>query len=175
MSAAPLDTIVVVLAVLVTVLAIVCVVLWRRVTVLARAHRLAFDGGDVDVVGALARHARQIAEVTDRLASTTEHSHGVRQEMRGTLSRVGVVRYDAFDDIGGALSFSAALLDEHDDGIVITSINGRADGRTYLKSIDGGTSEHPLSDEETAAIAVARERPRGGERRVEVTREWRRK
>jgi len=174
-SVVPLDTLVAILAALVVVLLLVGVVLWRRVTVLARAHRLAFDGGEVDVVGALARHARQIAEVADRIASTTDHSHGVREEMRGTLSRVGVVRYDAFDDIGGALSFSAALLDEHDDGIVITSINGRADGRTYLKSIEGGASEHPLSEEETAAIAVARERPRGGERRIAVTREWRRK
>ena len=81
------------------------------------------------------------------------------QQLRGlvgrTLSRIGTVRYDAFDDMGGRLSFSIALLDEHGDGTVITAMNGRVQTRTYAKPVTGGTSPHNLSEEEVQAIEQA--------------------
>jgi hypothetical protein len=81
------------------------------------------------------------------------------------LRHVAVVRYDAFGDMGGRLSFSAALLDGNGDGLVISSINGRSETRTYAKSLRGMESEHRLSPEEERAIAQASEppgdRPRG--------------
>lgn len=76
--------------------------------------------------------------------------------MLGRSARnLGVVRYDAFDDMGGRMSFSAAFLDDHGNGLVITSINARAESRAYAKAISGGTSDHNLSTEEQAAIADA--------------------
>jgi hypothetical protein len=72
---------------------------------------------------------------------------------------VSVVRYDAFADMGGRLSFSAALLDDAGDGIVLTSINGRTETRSYAKGVKGGASEHTLSPEEEQAIAFALRRP----------------
>jgi hypothetical protein len=69
---------------------------------------------------------------------------------------VAVVRYDAFGDMGGRLSFSAALLDDQGDGLVLSSINGRSETRTYAKALVGGQSEHTLSPEEQDAIAAAR-------------------
>lgn len=76
--------------------------------------------------------------------------------MLGRSARnLGVVRYDAFDDMGGRMSFSAAFLDDHGNGLVITSINARAESRAYAKAIRGGTSDHNLSAEEQAAIADA--------------------
>jgi hypothetical protein len=68
---------------------------------------------------------------------------------------VGVVRFDAFEDMGGHLSFSAALLDGHGDGVVLTSINGRQETRIYAKPVVGGTSQHNLSEEEQEAIRRA--------------------
>jgi hypothetical protein len=79
----------------------------------------------------------------------------LRELQRGTLSRLGVVRYDAFDDMGGMLSFSAALLDERGDGVVISAINGRTETRCYSKPITAGTSDQNLSGEEIAAIDAA--------------------
>jgi hypothetical protein len=67
-----------------------------------------------------------------------------------------VVRYDAFGDMGGRLSFSAALLDDSGDGLVISSINGRSETRTYAKSLVGLQSDHTLSPEEQEAIETAR-------------------
>src|SRR5205085_12366467 len=84
--------------------------------------------------------------------------HGERQlgELaKEAIRHVGVVRFDAFEDMGGRLSFSAALLDGNGDGVVITSINGRQDTRCYAKRVQGGTSIHNLSDEERQAIRDA--------------------
>jgi hypothetical protein len=82
-----------------------------------------------------------------------------QEELFALLGRsarnLGVVRYDAFDDMGGKMSFSAALLDDHGNGLVITSINARAESRAYAKPIKGGGSEHNLSVEEQRAIANA--------------------
>jgi hypothetical protein len=75
-----------------------------------------------------------------------------------TLRRLGVVRYDAFDDMGGRLSWSLALLDDSGTGVVLTSIHGRSDARTYAKPVSSWTSEQSLSPEEGEAIALARGR-----------------
>ncbi|MDX6224748.1 MAG: hypothetical protein QOE64_1124, partial [Frankiales bacterium] len=78
-----------------------------------------------------------------------------RAELHDAIRHVAVVRYDAFADMGGRLSFSAAMLDDAGDGLVITSINGRSETRTYAKGVKAGTSEHTLSPEELQAIGYA--------------------
>ncbi|MFG1906878.1 DUF4446 family protein [Kribbella sp. NPDC048928] len=75
-----------------------------------------------------------------------------RGELKETLQHLVVVRYDAFGDTGGKLSWSMALLDDHGDGVVLTSINSRADARTYAKEIKAFTSESKLSPEEEEAL-----------------------
>ncbi len=75
-----------------------------------------------------------------------------RGELRETLQHLAVVRYDAFGDTGGKLSWSMALLDDKGDGVVLTSINSRADARTYAKEIRAFASEAKLSPEEQEAI-----------------------
>jgi hypothetical protein len=80
----------------------------------------------------------------------------VRADLSTALRHVAVVRYDAFEDLAGRLSFSAALLDDAGDGVVVTSINGRGETRTYAKGVTSGSSGHPLSPEEKEAIARAR-------------------
>ena len=72
------------------------------------------------------------------------------------LRHVGVVRYDAFGDMGGRLSFSAALFDDAGNGLVISSINGRSETRTYAKPLVDLRSDHTLSPEEEDAIRLAR-------------------
>ncbi|MEX2587727.1 MAG: DUF4446 family protein [Actinomycetota bacterium] len=103
-----------------------------------------------------------LANYTSRIDSFEKvlRKQNKRQEelfaMLGRSARnLGVVRYDAFDDMGGRMSFSAAFLDDHGNGLVITSINARAESRAYAKTIRGGTSDHNLSTEEQAAIADA--------------------
>ena len=74
----------------------------------------------------------------------------------GALRHLSVVRYDAFGDVGGHLSWSVALLDDAGDGVVLTSIHGRSEARTYAKTITGWSSDAPLSPEEEEAVTHAR-------------------
>jgi len=72
------------------------------------------------------------------------------------LRHVAVVRYDAFGDMGGRMSFSAAMYDDHGDGLVISAINGRSETRSYAKGLKAFGSDQQLSPEEEDAIAQAR-------------------
>jgi len=92
-----------------------------------------------------------------------EDVHGLRQEVAAlraeaaeALKHLAVVRYDAFGDMGGHLSWSFALLDDGGNGVVVTSIHGRSEARTYAKNVVGWSCEHQLSPEEEEAIAHAR-------------------
>lgn len=80
----------------------------------------------------------------------------LRQEGRDALKHLAVVRYDAFGDMGGHLSWSLALVDDAGHGVVLTSIHGRSEARTYAKSIADWTCEQQLSPEEEEAISHAR-------------------
>lgn len=80
----------------------------------------------------------------------------LRAEIASSLRHVAVVRYDAFGDMGGRLSFSAALVDDAGDGVVISSIHARGESRTYAKGLVSGRSDTTLTPEEQQALAAAR-------------------
>ncbi|TWH02653.1 uncharacterized protein DUF4446 [Nocardioides sp. J9] len=80
----------------------------------------------------------------------------LRAEAAGALRHLAVVRYDAFEEMGGRLSWSLALLDDAGDGVVLTSIRGRNEARTYAKSVAAWSSDQELSPEENEAVAHAR-------------------
>lgn len=130
----------------------------RQLTALRREHARAFPDSADDVVAVLGRHGAELTEIREDLATIHGNTEHLRELLRRSVSRVGVVRYDAFEDMGGELSFSAALLDEHGDGIVVSAINGRSETRAYGKPVTGGTGEHHLSHEESEALAAAIER-----------------
>jgi hypothetical protein len=91
----------------------------------------------------------------------------IQFDIEGAVRNVGLVRYDAFEDVGGRLSFSCALLDDRGTGVVMTSINGRHDTRVYAKPVSKGHSPYSLSIEEEEAIRKALES--GAERAVTAT------
>lgn len=74
---------------------------------------------------------------------------------RTSLRRVAVVRYDAFADVGGRLSYSVAVLDDTGSGLVLTALSGKSDTRTYVKAVSAGAGESPLTPEEEQAVAAA--------------------
>jgi Protein of unknown function (DUF4446) len=85
----------------------------------------------------------------------------LRIEVGDALRHLAVVRYDAFGDMGGHLSWSLALLDDSGNGMALTSIHGRSDSRTYAKNIREWTCDQQLSPEEAEAVAFARGDPAG--------------
>ena len=92
---------------------------------------------------------QEIAELRKVIAALNSDSR--------SLSRVAVVRYDAFEDLGGRLSFSAAVLDDDGRGLVLTTIHGRSETRSYIKEVPPPTdgSQRELSPEEKQAIVNA--------------------
>ena len=79
----------------------------------------------------------------------------LRADLAASLRHLAVVRYDAFADMGGHLSWSVALLDDTGSGVVLTSIHGRQDTRSYATPIAAWVSEQQLSPEEEAAVSHA--------------------
>jgi hypothetical protein len=92
------------------------------------------------------------------VAGLRDEVERLRLRTAGALRQPVVVRYDAFGDMGGRLSWSLALADESGNGVVLTSIAGRADARTYAKSLQRWSCEQPLSPEEEKAVEAARTR-----------------
>lgn len=110
----------------------------------------------------LARSWRDdIVAVNRRVDEMAISQAEVESVSRLAIRSCAVVRYDAFRDMGGRLSFSAALLDANGDGMLLTSINGRQETRTYGKAVKNHESEHDLSDEERQALDEAASATRG--------------
>lgn len=123
------------------------------------------DGPERDILGAVGRTLKRVDAIDKRIDSLALSQEQQAAIGRFAVQRFALVRYDAFEEMGGRLSFSAALLDDHGDGVLITSINGRTETRTYAKPIKQLTSPHNLSEEEREAISAAaagegREAPR---------------
>ncbi|MEF9952695.1 MAG: DUF4446 family protein [Clostridium sp.] len=94
----------------------------------------------------------RVEEVLDYTRDIHKAYKSIDERISGSVQKVGVVRYKAFDDIGSDLSFSVALLDESDTGIILTGIYGRTDSTTFAKPIENGISKYDLSEEEKEAI-----------------------
>ncbi|HYN66175.1 MAG TPA: DUF4446 family protein [Ornithinibacter sp.] len=117
----------------------------------------------VALVVGLAVLLRRSADVKRRVAALERHRPAgdadlaaLRADLGQALRHVAVVRYDAFGDMGGRLSFSAAVVDDRGDGLVFSSIHARGESRTYAKGVVGGASDHTLTPEEQQALAAAR-------------------
>jgi sugar-specific transcriptional regulator TrmB len=79
----------------------------------------------------------------------------IENRLNKCIQKYSIVRYRAFDDVGSDLSFSIALLDNKNSGVVVTGIYGRNECTTFAKPIENGISKYDLSDEEKLAIKNA--------------------
>ena len=120
---------------------------------IAVAGALAGVIGIVTGVTASRRAARAVRECHD-LVEGAVGSRGTVDPK--ALRDVAIVRYDALNEMSGQLSFSLALLDAVGDGVVLSSINGRAETRTYAKPVVAGEGSLELSPEEAQAVHSAR-------------------
>ncbi|MFI5100461.1 MAG: DUF4446 family protein [Actinomycetes bacterium] len=146
-------------AFLALVLALVAQIRLRR---LRRAYSVLQSGdGESSFVEAAARTSREVDGLRRAVGVLSAGLDDTRADLADAIRHVAVVRYDAFGDMGGRLSFSAALLDDSGDGLVLSSIAGRTETRTYAKGVKRGTSEAQLSPEEEQVVGWAL-RGRGG-------------
>lgn len=139
------------LVLLVAVLALVrrTVQLGTRLAGLTRGE----DGRSLEAV--LDAHLARVHTVAAELDELTARTVVLERDIRRTFSRVGLVRYNPFEETGGNQSFALALLDVEGDGWVLSSLHARTGTRVYAKTITRGRADTALSDEETEAIRQA--------------------
>ena len=107
------------------------------------------------LLSAVDRHVGVVEDLRGEVAGVRSDLGRVKADLADAVRHVAVIRYDAFKDMGGRMSFSAALLDDDGDGLVITAINGRSETRAYAKGVKSGQSDHALSPEEEQAVGHA--------------------
>ncbi len=129
------------------------------------------QGGDTreSFLAAAARQVEETARLRAELSAVQRRVTELRTDVADSLRHVAVVRYDAFRDMGGRMSFSAALLDDAGDGLVITAIHARTETRSYAKGVKSGDSDQALSPEERQAISFAIRTPGAKQRAVTAT------
>ena len=128
----------------------------RRLAFLAHRYGNLTKGVDpANLLDAVDRHVNEVQALAQRVDGVTGDCQNLDERLQLSLRRVGLIRYNPFGDTGGDQSFALAILDEHDDGIVLSSIFGRAESRLYAKPVKGGKSKYTLSAEEEKAIIQA--------------------
>jgi uncharacterized SAM-binding protein YcdF (DUF218 family) len=149
------------LAVIVLALAVVGLAAWLAVLqrsesrLRSRLRRILSDNGHTGLDEILAGQAAQIEQLSGRLDALNALERELEAAARRALQKVGVVRFNPFQDSGGDQSFAIALLDQGGSGVVVSSLHGRAEMRIFAKQVTNGRSTHSLSDEEQQAIREA--------------------
>jgi hypothetical protein len=111
--------------------------------------------GDVAVDRLLADERQRVEALRRELNGLADELRRVEAEGQRAMKRVGIVRFNPFEDTGGNQSFAVALLDGQSNGLVVSSLHSRQQTRVYLKAIRAGTAESALSDEEAEALRRA--------------------
>lgn len=103
---------------------------------------------DMNIDQVLTKAIADVQEAQENLQVLQEKHQHLREQVKGCIQKVKIERYDAFDAMGGEMSYSILLADEKNDGVILTSIYGREENRCYAKDIKGGKSSYVLAEEE---------------------------
>jgi hypothetical protein len=101
-------------------------------------------------------HLHERMVIQERMEELSSRLGALEESIQSAKRYVGLVRYDAFEDVGGSQSFALAIYDDRGDGAIVTSVVGRTDCRVYCKPLINGRSERSLSQEEQRAIQEAK-------------------
>lgn len=110
------------------------------------------QGDNVNWDELLTKTLTEVRAAKADMQALEENQQAMREQMKGCVQKVKLMRYNAFADTGSDLSYSLSLLDENNNGVVLSSIYGREDNRTYAKPIENGKSTYNLSEEEKKVL-----------------------
>jgi hypothetical protein len=129
---------------------------WSRTRRLARRlDSLTRGQDDEDLSGVLDAHLDKVFAVSNEVDDLTVRTAVAESNLRHSFQRIGLIRFNPFEDTGGNQSFALALLDANGDGLVLSSLHSRGGTRVYAKSVNGGRAETALSEEESEAVRQA--------------------
>ena len=123
---------------------------------LERKYKMFMRGGDAQSLEKV--FVRKFAQIDRLYEAKEDHDHDIsfiKKNMNVMFSKYGVEKYDAFDDVGGKLSFALALLDKNNTGLILNAVHSRDNCFLYLKEIVKGESYVVLSQEEVEALRKA--------------------
>lgn len=144
------------LSLCVILLAAIIAWMWSRLKAMqAKWDMLLSEASGANVERMLEEHFDERRQLIASHDDTKRRVDILEQKMDGAKRHLGIVRYDAFEEVGGAQSFALALFDDRGDGVVVSSLVGRSDCRVYGKALTRGRSERTLSQEEQRAIEEA--------------------
>ena len=103
----------------------------------------------------LLSHIEETRHVSEENEKLRQENARIDALLQTAITRVGVVRFSAFKDMGSDLSYAVALLDAHTNGVVLSSIFAREDSRSYVKPIENGHSSYTMTAEEQQAVKDA--------------------
>ncbi|MBN2168870.1 MAG: DUF4446 family protein [Actinobacteria bacterium] len=147
--------IIVLLGVLVINVALTVYLYLRIRTLESESELLARDTEGHNIIELVNDSMLQVERMNREVNTLTDKNDWIVKRLAGALRNVGMVRFDAFRDLGGLMSFAVALLDDRGNGMVISSIYGRSESRTYAKPVVERSSKYELSPEEREAIRLA--------------------
>jgi hypothetical protein len=122
----------------------------------ARWRTLFADAGGENIEKMLYDHLRERMRMEEEIEALRGRTKELERQLTESKRHVGLVKYDAFEEVRGNQSFALAIYDDQGNGAVLNSIVGRSDCRVYCKPLLNGRSERDLSQEEQRAIREAR-------------------
>ncbi|HOS51176.1 MAG TPA: DUF4446 family protein [Bacillota bacterium] len=141
---------------LLLIVAALTMALMLRVQKIKRQYEKLLSGvSEQNVEEVLIDYLTSTKELESRTKALEVRMGTAEMEAGTHIQNIGMVRYNAFEGVGGEQSFSLALLDDKKNGITITGIFGHSETRVYAKPIEDGSSKYNLSPEELEAISKA--------------------
>lgn len=127
-----------------------------RMTRFLKRYRIFMKGKDAaSLEKAFSQKFLEVDKLTELSKIQNDEIHRIKEVQKRSANKIGIVKYDAFPDVGGRLSFALAMLDENDSGFVLNTIHGRDGCYTYIKEIVKGESYIVLGPEEKEALRQA--------------------
>ncbi len=152
------DYVIIGLTVVTFILIILYIVNVVQMAQLKKRYRIFMSGKNArNLEKTLIERLDQVDGLLEANAVNEKNIQKIFANLKFTFQKVGLVKYDAFNEMGGKLSFSLALLNETNDGFVMNAVHSREGCYTYVKEIIAGNSVIVLSPEEKEALDMAKE------------------
>lgn len=128
------------------------IALWRIAVLRRQMTSLTRGANNANLEQILVSSLERVEQVDHRVEQVEQALAVIQAQLPHCIQRVNMLRYDAFEDVGGQQSFCVALLDAVGDGVVVTSVYSRLEIRVYAKAIKAGKASHALSEEEARVL-----------------------
>ncbi len=148
---------IIVLAIISAVLLVLVIILFSKLDKLNKRLKIFMSGRDaISLEESIAILEEDNIELKESAARSKKDIRNLSKKLEGAYQKMGLVKYDAFKQMGGQLSFSLAMLDDHNDGFIINSVHSTEGCYSYTKPINNGECALELGAEEQQALDIAK-------------------